>query len=585
MISAFFIISGLFLGWTLGVRNASNIFGTAVITKMVNFRIAAIISGIFVVIGAVMQGSGGTETILKLGSVDALGGAFTVALCSGLTVFFLTHYKLASSVTQAIVGAVLGWCVFSKTGIDEKTLGLIAFSWILAPIMGAVFAPLLYLLMRLCLRWSKLHIIKLDFYIRLTLVFVGAFGAYSLGANNIPNVMAVFIPSFPSIRLNLGIMTWSGTSILYLFGGLSIAAGIFIGGRKAMEKIENEIMELTPESAIVIVFTQALILFLFSSVAISRFLQSNGLPAIPLVPVSSFQVIVGSILGISLLKGVSEVRFNLLGKMLTGWILTPLVAMCFTFFSLFIVQNVFKIVVSNNLNTNESNFSSVLNKNSEVINLPLSGNFTLVIITIAFMVALSLLVYFQFRKHQLELQTHTEQRKEQSQYDEMHKALTDIEVKTVQLENSALASRLQEKRNEVVNFALSISEQRKFLEMLSGKIEEAFHEEETSKRKEVLKEVLTSLHQKMSFSNEMDDLFLKAEKVHNDFPAKIHERFPDLTEQEKRLTILLRVGFSSKEISSIMNISPKSVEISRYRLRKKLNIDNKVNLTSFIKSI
>jgi DNA-binding CsgD family transcriptional regulator len=96
---------------------------------------------------------------------------------------------------------------------------------------------------------------------------------------------------------------------------------------------------------------------------------------------------------------------------------------------------------------------------------------------------------------------------------------------------------------------------------------------------------LTTLHQKMSFSHEMDDFYLKAEKVHNDFPAKINVRFPDLTEQEKRLTILLRVGFSSKEISSIMNISPKSVEISRYRLRKKLNIDNKVNLTNFIKSI
>jgi DNA-binding CsgD family transcriptional regulator len=121
--------------------------------------------------------------------------------------------------------------------------------------------------------------------------------------------------------------------------------------------------------------------------------------------------------------------------------------------------------------------------------------------------------------------------------------------------------------------------------MLAGKIEDAYREEEHSKRREILKETLTSLHQKMSFSQELENLYLKAEKVHNDFPARITEKFPDLTEQEKRLTLLLRVGFSSKEISSIMNISPKSVEISRYRLRKKLNIDNKVNLTSFIKNI
>lgn len=585
MISLLYILSGLFLGWSLGAKNVPNIFGTAVGTKMVNFRIAAIISGIFVVLGAILQGSGGTETLHKLGPVDAVGGAFTIALCSGFTVILLTHYKFATSTSQAVVGAILGWCIFSKTGIDNKTLGLIAFSWISAPILGAILSPLLFLLLRLYLRWSKLHIIKLDFHLRVALVFVGAFAAYSLGANNIANVMGVFVSSFPEIKLNLGVLSFDSTTLLFSIGGLSIAAGIFTYGRKAMETVENGFMELTPESSIVIVFTQALILFLFSSVALSRFFLSIGFSALPLAPVSSSQVVFGSILGISLLKGVSEVKFNLIGKLLTGWIITPFIAMLTTFFSLFIVQNVFKIVVSNKFIGPETANSSVANKSYEVINVPVSGNITLLIIALTLICALALIVYLQLRKHQLKYHSQSEQRKEESKYNEMHKALTDIEVKTVQLENSALASRLQEKRNEVVNFALNISEQRKFLDSLAGKIEEAYREDETAKRKEVLKEALTTLHQKMSFSHEMDDFYLKAEKVHNDFPAKINVRFPDLTEQEKRLTILLRVGFSSKEISSIMNISPKSVEISRYRLRKKLNIDNKVNLTNFIKSI
>lgn len=585
MISSLFIVSGLFLGWSLGAKNLSTIFGTAVVTKMVDFRIAAIISGVFVVLGAVLQGRGGTDTLQKLGAVDALGGAFTVALCSGLTVFILTYHKVAASATQAIVGAILGWCVFSKTGIDEKTLGLILVSWISAPIMGAVLAPLLFLLLRLYLRWSKLHIIKLDFYIRLAMVAVGAFGAYSLGANNIPNVIAVFVPSFPSISLNLGMVSISSTTILCFLGGASIAAGILTYGRKAIETVGNGIIELTPESAIVIVFTQALILFLFSSVTLSQFLLSYGLPALPLIPVSSSQIFVGSVIGISLLKGVSEVNIASLVHLLKGWMITPIIAMFSTFFSLFIVQNVFKIVVTNNLISHEAGTSIVMHKSTEEISLPSSGNLTLIIIALTLIIALSLIVYLQVRKHQLKLQTQAEQRKEESQYNEMHKALTDIEVQTVQLENSSLASRLQEKRNEVVNLALNISEQRKFLEMLTGKIEVAYREEESANRNEILKEALTLLHQKMSFSHEMDDLYLKAEKVHDDFPAKITERFPDLTEQEKRLTILLRVGFSSKEISSIMNISPKSVEISRYRLRKKLSIDNKINLTTFIKSI
>ena len=585
MILLLFISSGLFLGWYLGAKAAPNIFGTAVATKMVHFRIVAIISGIFVILGAILQGTGGVETLNNLGSIDAVGGAFTAALCAGLTVFVLNSYKLPSSTTQAIVGAIIGWSFFSKTGVDLPTLGIILTAWISAPVLGALIAPIFYLLLRFYLRRSRLHLIKLDFYIRIALVVVGAFAAYTLGANNIPNVIAVFVSAFPAFSLNFGVISWSGTTLIPFIGGIAIAAGIYTYGRKTIEKAGSGIMELTPESAFVVVLSLSIVLFLFSSAALSGFMQSMGLPSIPLVPVSGSQVMAGSILGISLLKGVGEVKYNLLGYSLIGWILTPLVALVSTFFSLFIVQNVFKIVVVQRLDATETVRSIVPDKSSSVINVPVAGDHSLLIIAFTFITALVLVVYLQLRKHQLNLKIQTEKSREESHYNEMHKALTDIEVKTVQLENSALSTRLQEKRNEVINFALNISEQRKYLEMLSEKIGEAYNEEETARRNEVLKETLISLHQKMSFSHEMDDLYLKAEQVHNDFPAKINEKYPDLTEQEKRLTILLRVGFSSKEISSIMNISPKSVEIGRYRLRKKLKIDNKINLTHFIKNI
>ncbi|HNX78362.1 MAG TPA: inorganic phosphate transporter, partial [Prolixibacteraceae bacterium] len=58
----FFITSGLFLGWSLGANDAANIFGTAVGTRMVRFRTAALIGSVFVILGAMMQGSGTTRT-------------------------------------------------------------------------------------------------------------------------------------------------------------------------------------------------------------------------------------------------------------------------------------------------------------------------------------------------------------------------------------------------------------------------------------------------------------------------------------------------------------------------------------------
>ena len=67
-----FLSSGLFLGWSLGANDAANIFGTAVGTKMVKFRTAAIISSIFIILGAVITGSGASQTLSSLGAVNAL---------------------------------------------------------------------------------------------------------------------------------------------------------------------------------------------------------------------------------------------------------------------------------------------------------------------------------------------------------------------------------------------------------------------------------------------------------------------------------------------------------------------------------
>ena len=187
----FFITSGLFLGWTLGANDASNVFGSAVGSKMIRFKQAAIIASIFVVLGAVLQGAGGSHTLGKLGSVDALGGAFTVALAAGLSVLWMTKSKLPVSTSQAIVGAIIGWNFFTGNPTDINSLTTIVATWISGPILGGIFAVLLFLLLQFILRKSKIHLIKLDAYIKYALLIVGAFGSYSLGANNIANVVGV----------------------------------------------------------------------------------------------------------------------------------------------------------------------------------------------------------------------------------------------------------------------------------------------------------------------------------------------------------------------------------------------------------
>ena len=75
------------------------------------------------------------------------------------------------------------------------------------------------------------------------------------------------------------------------------------------------------------------------------------------------------------------------------------------------------------------------------------------------------------------------------------------------------------------------------------------------------------------------------EVLHRDFNMRLRESYPDLTESERKLANLLRQGLSTKHIASLMNITPKSVEIGRYRLRNRLGLERSVNLVQFIKSI
>jgi PiT family inorganic phosphate transporter len=341
----FFLTSGLFLGWSLGANDASHIFGSAVGSKMISFRKAAVVASIFFILGAVLQGSGTSHTLGKLGAVNAIGGSFTVALAAAITIYMMTKFSLPISTTQAIVGAIIGWNFFTGNHTDSKTLSTIVAAWLAGPVIGAVFAILLYILVKKFKRVAKIHLIRFESSMKTGLLIVGAFGSYSLGANNIANVMGVFVPAFNLNNLNLGIITLNSAQQLFLLGGLAIAAGIITYSWKVMDTLGSNILELSSEAALVVVLAQSIVLFIFSSSGLSAFFVKLGLPPIPMVPVSSSQVIVGSILGIGLYKGARNINFKVLGEIGTAWVISPVASGLLSFFMLFFMKNIFGIYV------------------------------------------------------------------------------------------------------------------------------------------------------------------------------------------------------------------------------------------------
>lgn len=334
--------SGLFLGWSLGANDAANVFGTAVGTRMVRFGTAALVCSVFVILGAVVSGAGAAHTLGKLGSINALAGSFMAALAAAVTVYGMTRAGIPVSTSQAIVGAIIGWNLFSDEVTDLQALVKILLTWVACPLLAGVVAVFLFKMVELILNRAHLHLLRLDAYTRMALIGAGAFGAYSLGANNIANVMGVFVPVSPFTDFSITEQyTLTSVQQLFLLGSVAIAVGVFTYSKRVMLTVGNQLMPMSAINAWVVVVAHSIVLFLFASQGLEGMLARAGLPTIPLVPVSSSQAVIGAVIGLGLLRGGRNIRWGVLVQITSGWVTTPFISAIMCFVGLFFLQNVF----------------------------------------------------------------------------------------------------------------------------------------------------------------------------------------------------------------------------------------------------
>ena len=72
--------------------------------------------------------------------------------------------------------------------------------------------------------------------------------------------------------------------------------------------------------------------------------------------------------------------------------------------------------------------------------------------------------------------------------------------------------------------------------------------------------------------------------VYDDFLKRLGEQYPQLTVSDKKMCAYLKMDLSSKEIAPLLNLTVRSVEMTRYRLRKKLGLSHENNLTEFLQN-
>ncbi|MCF8228697.1 MAG: tetratricopeptide repeat protein [Bacteroidales bacterium] len=148
-----------------------------------------------------------------------------------------------------------------------------------------------------------------------------------------------------------------------------------------------------------------------------------------------------------------------------------------------------------------------------------------------------------------------------------------------------MKSELNIKNNELMNFALHIVQKNDFLQAVKNdlKIIKARCDEKEQPQK--INELLLKVNQNLRMSTELEQFQKNVDQVNREFFHKLENKFPNLTENEKRLSALLRLNLSSKEIATLNNISIKAVEMGRYRLRKKILLETNDSLTDFLQKL
>jgi len=205
---------------------------------------------------------------------------------------------------------------------------------------------------------------------------------------------------------------------------------------------------------------------------------------------------------------------------------------------------------------------------------------TYTLIILLLIIATSRYLKNQFEKQQL---LHME---EQSKLKYLHQLEIDKSDKEiVKLHNEKLETEVNYKNKELASATMNLLERGKLLSKIKEEIKQLLQTHNSTSLSAEFKNILKLLTEAENTKDEWEQFSIHFDEVHNNFLKDLKTKVPELSSTDLKLCAYLRMNLSSKEIAHLMNISVKGVEISRYRLRKKLQIPTEVNLYDYLMEI
>jgi len=555
------VIIVLLVGIWLSIKELPIILGSFFSAGIVRATYLPVII-ILAMIPAIFFSSDIVNNISK--SSDLYYSPSILVICFGaaISVWIISFFTKWTSIIYALIASIFAWLFYTGNLSSISFFYKSGIAWLIAPVLSFIFSVSLLQIIRLVLKNTKYHLIFLNGFLRLIFFLSIVLSLFSFALNNGSMLLALTVNIDPYFVFNIGNMTIKGEFIVWMVFLLFILVLYYYPAKGIAQKLSYKIYDVNIEVAAAIMISMSMVMLIFSNNYICSIF---GLVA---TPVSPTHVVLGAIFGICCRNSGMTVDKKELWKSGLSIFILPLLSFLVTY-TLFVIIKI------------QKNLSSIDDFNNAQLSFDLT---TFTIVSILILLVLTI-IYIYRSKTKVSLGAKLEIAEGKNQLNEIQNVLVELEMKSIQIENDNLHKRLEIKRKDLINNALWISQQREFLDDLFNEIQDLKKAVTLQDKNLKILCMEEKIKDKKAFSHEMNELYSQVETLHRDFSVILHEKFKNLTEQERRLATLLRLGFSTKELASLMNITAKSVEVCRYRLRKRLKLKRDENLIQFIKSL
>lgn len=147
------------------------------------------------------------------------------------------------------------------------------------------------------------------------------------------------------------------------------------------------------------------------------------------------------------------------------------------------------------------------------------------------------------------------------------------------LEKKQLEDEIMIKRKELANTTMMAAKKNEVLMDIQGELNK---DKDKFSNQYRLKHIMTKINKAVKNKAEWQVFETNFKEIHEDFSKDLLEQFPNLTGKDIKLCSYLKMNLTSKEIAPLMGKSVRGVEVHRYRLRKKMDLDSQENLSNFL---